>query len=209
MSKTNDLRVQKTTKALMDAFTQLLIEKRFEDITVREICDRSMVRRATFYTHYTDKYDFFAAFIREIQAKLSKHIQDTYEPTSTREYFVHIFDSCCQFLSENRTLVNSVLISNSFPTLLNIFTEEIERDILQMVREEQKRGVEINFSLELFASFCAGGIVQILSYWIHNRDHITMDELHEEAIKIMQLIQPCNSEQEAKDSNLSPVHSNN
>ena len=59
MEKPLDLRIQKTYQSLIGAFLQLLKEKPFETITVHEICDMAMVRRATFYKHFGDKYEFF------------------------------------------------------------------------------------------------------------------------------------------------------
>ncbi|WP_142293069.1 TetR/AcrR family transcriptional regulator, partial [Staphylococcus aureus] len=53
----NDLRVKKTQRALMDSFLELLKTKNFSQITVQDLCDRAMVRRSTFYRHYSDKYD--------------------------------------------------------------------------------------------------------------------------------------------------------
>ena len=50
-----DLRVQKTYRALFAAFTELLEEHRFEDVTVAMLCDRAMIRRTTFYKHFADK----------------------------------------------------------------------------------------------------------------------------------------------------------
>jgi hypothetical protein len=37
-----DLQIQKTNMALTNTFFELLEEKRFEDITVNELCDRAM-----------------------------------------------------------------------------------------------------------------------------------------------------------------------
>ena len=47
-----DLRIKKTYRALFDAFTELLEEHRFEDLTVAMLCDRAMIRRTTFYKHF-------------------------------------------------------------------------------------------------------------------------------------------------------------
>lgn len=58
MSEKYDLRIVKTRKALFDAFLELVSEKPFDAITVNEICKRALVRRATFYNHFADKYDF-------------------------------------------------------------------------------------------------------------------------------------------------------
>lgn len=60
MNEKRDLRVQKTYTALFSAFENLITKKNFEDITVRELCDLALVRTATFYKHFTDKYDFLS-----------------------------------------------------------------------------------------------------------------------------------------------------
>ena len=57
MEKNTDLRIQKTYLALQNAFVALLEEKRFEELTVNELCDRAMIRRTTFYKHFGDKYE--------------------------------------------------------------------------------------------------------------------------------------------------------
>ena len=55
MEKKNDLRVQKTYRALMAAFEALMAEETFDDITVNELCARALIRRPTFYSHFEDK----------------------------------------------------------------------------------------------------------------------------------------------------------
>jgi AcrR family transcriptional regulator len=60
-----DPRVRRTRKLLQDALLELLAEKSFDAITVQDIADRSTINRATFYTHYVDKYDLFACFSRD------------------------------------------------------------------------------------------------------------------------------------------------
>ena len=60
-----DPRVKRTRRLLQDTFVELLREKSFDAITVQDIADRSTINRATFYAHYTDKYDLFGQFARE------------------------------------------------------------------------------------------------------------------------------------------------
>ena len=52
-----DLRVRRTRKLLQQAFIECTIEKGFAALTVRDITERAMVNRSTFYRHYLDKYD--------------------------------------------------------------------------------------------------------------------------------------------------------
>ncbi|KAB7789035.1 TetR/AcrR family transcriptional regulator [Bifidobacterium leontopitheci] len=62
-----DLRVIRTYESLFGAFERLMGVRRLEDITISELCDEAMVRRATFYAHFSDKQDFVAAMVRWIQ----------------------------------------------------------------------------------------------------------------------------------------------
>ena len=47
-----DLRVIRTRKLLSTALFDLMAEKDFSQITVNDICEKAMVRRATFYNHF-------------------------------------------------------------------------------------------------------------------------------------------------------------
>lgn len=64
--QTEDLRVRRTRKALMQALIELTIEKGFSAITVQDLADRAMVNRATFYRHYLDKYDLLDQYMNEV-----------------------------------------------------------------------------------------------------------------------------------------------
>ena len=82
-----DLRVQKTKAALFRAFYDLLAEKSFESITVNELCERAMVRRATFYKHYRDKQDFLVGIVRRFRENFRQMIADENERISFSDYF--------------------------------------------------------------------------------------------------------------------------
>lgn len=67
MQNAEDLRVRRTRKLLQKALIELTIEKGgFADVTVRDIAERAMVNRSTFYRHYEDKYDLLSQYIEEL-----------------------------------------------------------------------------------------------------------------------------------------------
>jgi AcrR family transcriptional regulator len=72
--QTEDLRVRRTRKLLIQALIELTIEKGFSAITVQDLADRAMVNRATFYRHYLDKYEL-----------LDQYMNEVYELTATQE----------------------------------------------------------------------------------------------------------------------------
>lgn len=50
-------RKTETKKLIKEAFTKLLSEKGFNNLTVSDITRKAGINRGTFYLHYTDKYD--------------------------------------------------------------------------------------------------------------------------------------------------------
>ena len=62
-----DLRVVKTIEGIKTAFEDLICEKDYERITVKEICDRARINKKTFY-HY---YETLDALLAELQVELS------------------------------------------------------------------------------------------------------------------------------------------
>ena len=49
-----DARVRYTLKMLKDSLLRLLEEKPINKITVKEVCERAELNRATFYLHFSD-----------------------------------------------------------------------------------------------------------------------------------------------------------
>lgn len=72
MQNDDDLRVQRTRKALQEALFSLSIEKGFADVTVRDIAKRAQVNRSTFYRHYLDKNDLLAHHFKALQAEITQ-----------------------------------------------------------------------------------------------------------------------------------------
>ena len=62
-----DLRVVKTIEGVKRAFEELICEKDYEKITVKELCDRARLNKKTFY-HY---YETLDALLAELQLELS------------------------------------------------------------------------------------------------------------------------------------------
>jgi AcrR family transcriptional regulator len=60
-----DPRIRRTRQMLFQAFQELLTEKTFDQISVRDLAERSTLNRATFYDHFTDKFALLEAMIGE------------------------------------------------------------------------------------------------------------------------------------------------
>jgi AcrR family transcriptional regulator len=54
--KGTDIRIEKTERAIREAFLGLRAHKPLEKIKVKELCDAAQINKSTFYAHYQDIY---------------------------------------------------------------------------------------------------------------------------------------------------------
>lgn len=120
-----DLRVQKTLKGIRSALIDLAKNKPLEQITVKELCQRALINKATFYSHY----DNINELIEEIEDEFVKNL------TEEIEYTHLFFDDPEQFIIKLndtfRGLPNAKVLfsSNRRWLLLNIILESLRRSI--------------------------------------------------------------------------------
>lgn len=73
-----DLRVIRTRDAIRNALVDLIEEKGFEAITVKDITDTAKINRGTFYAHYQDKFDLMTKCQEEIMQEMSNIVKQNF-----------------------------------------------------------------------------------------------------------------------------------
>jgi AcrR family transcriptional regulator len=189
VEKKTDLRIIKTHKALTDAFWQMLSERRFEAITVNELCDRATVRRATFYKHFADKYDFFAFVIRAKQAQFDAQIRPHSDPARPQSFYMGIIQYTLDFLDSNKKLVQTVLESNMLPTVVDILSKQITSDIAQKLKDDANRGVRLPASPQVMAQVFTGALLYTTAWWVTQKS-VSKTELMHELTSLLKTFEP-------------------
>lgn len=175
MEEKMDLRIRKTYLALHNSFTQLLEERRFEDLTVNELCDRAMIRRTTFYKHFADKYEYFSFYIREITSTFQDRLAPDVAEDEIDAYLLHMCRELLHFVKEHDRLVQNIQNSSMFPMLLSILLDQISFDMVQVLRRAKPNDMNRQMA-EGIASFIAGGITNTLFQML--KQNIEPDEDH-------------------------------
>ena len=174
MDNKMDLRLQKTYLALQSAFTQLLEEKRFDELTVNELCDRAMIRRSTFYKHFMDKYDYFAFYIREMVSTLQHHLPADVAVWDVNTYILYKSREMHHFLHLHKRMVCNIKNSSLFPMLLSILLDQITGDIRVILQRICPVSPEGSRKQEAIAAFYAGGVLNC--YFRLMQEDATVDE---------------------------------
>ena len=180
MSGKEDLRVKRTKKALTDSFVKLMHEKSFEDITVNELCDEAGVRRATFYKHYTDKFDFLTAYIGNLRDNFDSTMWKSNISAPPKEYYVSYAKKLVTFIDENESAMDNVLKSNMFPSLLTVVLARNYSDTCKRLEASAAAGMKLAAPVEVIASMAAGAVAAAIYTWLVGGKKKSADQLASE-----------------------------
>lgn len=171
-----DLRIQKTYKALFEAFTQLMEHTRYNDLTVGKLCDQAMIRRTTFYKHFASKDEYFVFYIGTLHDEFQARVESSTCAEGLSSYLVRMFNETTRFLSEHEGLVDNVLESPSAPLLLNQLEQFISRQVAMKMSELTDEAS--NELIESAGVYCGGGMLAMLKrWWLEGRDPQTLEAM--------------------------------
>jgi len=174
MSEKRDLRVQKTYNALFNAFQQLLNEKDFDSITVTELCDCAMIRTATFYKHFADKYEFFSFLVQEGFAKYCEVFADNTLPCD--EYYLNIVRVALHFLQTNPALIYAVGSNNMMNVIVRTTGKRLTPLLVEHLKNDQKNGCDLAAPPELTAEILIGAIRHLCTWRLEHRTELSDEE---------------------------------
>lgn len=167
MNTTTDLRIQKTYLALHNSFTELLETKRFEEFTVNELCTLSMIRRATFYKHFADKYDYFAFYTKEMMEEFRKE-RPPFSQKSATEYLTYMSKQLILFMKQHKKMVLNIKNSSVFHMLLSILVDEVNYDVFLALQQSELGNTLNKAQLKALSAFYVGGISNVLLSSLHS-----------------------------------------
>ena len=70
-----DIRIEKTKRSITNTFLELRSKKPLEKISIKELCEKAMINKSTFYAHYKDIYDLSERLENEVVNSVIASIQ--------------------------------------------------------------------------------------------------------------------------------------
>ncbi|WP_088043423.1 TetR/AcrR family transcriptional regulator [Bacillus sp. EAC] len=122
-----DPRIIRTRRLLMDAFIKIAQKKEFKDITIKDITEEATVNRATFYSHFQDKYELMDASITEELFESIVKDFNHYDRLN-EETIVKIFYTLTKFHTKKRTEYTSQC-RRSVESFYSIIEQKIKKEL--------------------------------------------------------------------------------
>jgi AcrR family transcriptional regulator len=104
-STSKDARALRSGQALRDAMLSLLLQKSFDQITIRDICAEAGVHYATFFRHHETK----EALLEEIATEQIKQLNKLTLAIRDAEDYEAGFRALCSYVNDHRTLWSTLL----------------------------------------------------------------------------------------------------
>ena len=126
MEKTESRRTQMTRHLIRTALIELMGEKTFERITIKELCERADVNRTTFYLHYTDQRSVLNDVKETVCKKTVAMITETdfADPTAFVEQFL------C-YIRENDRVFRILFMNDESDSFRFALMDATARELLQ------------------------------------------------------------------------------
>lgn len=169
-----DRRIRRTKRLLRQALAELMNEKEFKDITVKEITDRADLNRGTFYFHYTDTYDLKEKIEDELVHDFAEVIS-SYSPTPEDYSARQMLEQAVSYIQEHKFLIRTLFHSSMGDGLQNKFMAVIEEMVLKV--QERLHLTETEQQSTYRCRFASCGIIGCLDMWLQEEGSMTGETL--------------------------------
>lgn len=183
-----DRRQKKTRDAIFSAFTSLLSQKNYNQISVQEIIDEADIGRTTFYAHFETK-DYL---LKDLCEELFGHIIDTAMGlphghyhyscgSATDSVFLHLL----RHLQENDRNILELLSSQNNEIFLKYFKSNLKKLIITQYAD---KGLLKNTQLpeDYIVNHISSSFVETVGWWVSRQMKETPEEITEYFLAVIE-----------------------
>jgi AcrR family transcriptional regulator len=169
-----DIRFYRTKDRIITAMIELLKIKSFDQVTVKDICEKATISRSGFYLHYIDKYDLVEKYQLEFMTYVNQLIEDSSpKKLSLEETMIKLL----YFFKDEGQLLG-LLISNKGSV-------EIQDQVKRILQQNALKNVIPHLNLPLknemekhyLVTFFSNAMLGLLQEWINTGQKEKPEEL--------------------------------
>lgn len=129
----NDKRYIQTEDLILKVFGELIYEKGFDRVTVKDITKSAGISRGAFYIHYEDKYALLSHCEEKIVNELKSLACNTIhiENNSSKEQLEYFFTKIISYYKKNYLIVITLLNETRNSKLKDWIKQNLENNILK------------------------------------------------------------------------------
>ncbi|QLY80548.1 TetR/AcrR family transcriptional regulator [Clostridium intestinale] len=176
----NDKRSIQTSKFIYNALSSLLEEKKYEDIKITEVVERSQVSRATFYRNYDSLDDILRYELDQKFIKLREYLYANYKSNKTisKVHPLSLLKPFLRFWYLDSLILEQLLATNKKEIIIDNILRTT-KNLLEKSNIEYKENKFYDYMLNIRANI----IFSVLETWVLNDKNLAPDELYKLTIE--------------------------
>jgi AcrR family transcriptional regulator len=168
---------------LEDALVALMLEKRYDTITVQEIIDRANVGRSTFYAHYLDKEDLLQTEIADLVARLAGHMDQSAGSTGSNRIIPSL--ELLQHVYESHALIRALVRGRAIEPVLKTMQTHLSMHVEARLARRLPPGPAAVVPLPVVAQHVAGTLLTLFQWWLEREMPESPEQLDEYFLRLV------------------------
>ncbi len=170
-----DRRQAKTRAAILESFNQLLLEKDYNQISIKEIIDRANIGRTTFYAHFETKDMLLSAMCMEIFEHIANTKPfDSLENTikNERQYLEYILSHILYHLKYNDNNILHIVKIGNTTEFYKCFRIEMYNVFMEYLKKQES---DVPFCIQLKSAVEA--FIHLAVWWLTGEQEYSPEDL--------------------------------
>ena len=151
-----DARVRYTLRVLKESLLQLLEQKPINRITVKEVCEKAELNRATFYLHFSDCFDLLESIKNDLLRDFRKSLGES--GTSDIESLI---SAIYGMIDRNENVCRVLIFENPNTALLRKMIESVKEASIANWQKELKNASQND--LEMLYIHLSNGLMHVVA----------------------------------------------
>ena len=168
-----DRRIEKTRKAIQEAYFRLIMNSKLKKITISEIAKEADIDRKTFYLHYESIDDILKDFTNLKINELKNNLTESNIKTAsfTVDSF---FETLNNIVMDNYDLFKFIATNQRY----DFFFGRIKDQLVESIVNTHQKYFQLNDQeLEIYAEFFISAIISSYVRWIKNDIPVDIETL--------------------------------
>ena len=167
MDKNIDLRISRTYKLIKEAFLELMEIQGFDKITVKDLTNKAMISRTTFYLHYKDKFDLLEQIENEILDGFKSILDEVcINEIITKDFSIEKYSTLLiriyEYIKENQQFFKLIMGKNGDPSFYYKLNETMKLTVDKNILIDRLKIPE-HYAI----AFIIGFQTSIINEWIN------------------------------------------
>ncbi len=166
MRKT-DARLRYTQNALKQSLLSFLKEKPVNKITVKEVCERAGLNRATFYAHYSDCFALLESIEEDLLETFCSSLKlvDSFDVTA-------LIEAIYAMIEQQQEACRVLIFQNACPNVLRRMIDMARSESISYWKKHLRRATEAE--LEMLYTHLSNGLMHVVveGYEKYSREEV-------------------------------------